>query len=293
MDLSILLISYNTKKLTLAALHSIFASLKNASFKAEVLVLDNNSQDKSVEAINKDFGNKVTLFALKENLGFGKGNNYLAKKAKGKHFLLLNSDIEVIEGAIPRLYDFFSNQKQFDFVGGKLLNSDKSPQPSCGPLYNPLAAFVALFLRGDYWGITRSSPTKVKQVGWVSGACILTRKETYLALGGFDEKIFMYMEEIDLFKRAADQNLTVGFCPEAVFIHHGFASSGNRSKPVINVFRGYLYYYHKHYGWFTNGYIRLLLKTKAAIGYTLGKALGNRYLIQTYDEANKVIDKMV
>jgi len=291
MDLSILLVSYNTRKLTLSALDSVIGSLQEANFRYEILVLDNHSSDGSGKAIKERYGSKVILVESKTNLGFGKANNQLAQKAQGRHLLLLNSDIEVLDGAIVRLFNFFKTEK-YDFVGGKLFNSDMSPQPSVGPLYSPLVALVALFFRGDYWGITRMSPVIPRKVGWVSGACILTKRETYLALRGFDEGIFLYMEEIDLFKRAQSLNLTVGFCPEARFIHHGFASSGTKSRPVLNVFRGYLYYYRKHYTAPAQLYIRLLLKTKAVIGYTLGVVFKNQYLRETYDEANKILKEL-
>jgi GT2 family glycosyltransferase len=288
MNLSILLVSYNTRKLTLSALDSIFKSLKGSNISYEVLVFDNHSADGSQKAIKQYYGKKVTLIESQENLGFGRANNLLAQKASGRYLLLLNSDIEVLENGISQLLTFFEKEK-YDFVGGKLLNSDLSPQPSAGPLYSPLIALIALFFRGDYWGITRSSPEQARRVGWVSGACILTKRKTYLALGGFDEGIFLYMEEIDLFKRAKDNKLTVGFCPATRFIHHGFASSGTKSRPVINVFRGYQYYYHKHYSYPAQLYIRFLLKTKAVIGYTLGVVFKNQYLKQTYYEAYKIV----
>lgn len=290
MDLSILVLSYNTKKLTLKALNSIVKSLNKSALAFEILVLDNASTDNSAEAIHKQFKNKVKLYQSKSNMGFSRGNNFLVKKATGQNLLFLNSDIEVIDNAITDLFGYFSHQSRIDFVGGKLLNSDFSPQPSCGPLYNPWVAFAALFLKGDYWGLTRYSPTKIRQVGWISGACILTARAIYEKLRGFDERIFMYMEEIDLFKRAQSAGLRVGFYPQARFIHHGFASSNGKSTPVVNVFRGYLYYYRKHYRYLANRYIRLLLKTKAMLGYTLGILTRSYYLKHTYAQALKLID---
>ncbi len=287
MQLSVLLISYNTKKITLQALRSIEVSLKNSHLAYEILVLDNHSQDGSSEAINKLKIKHLHLFESKNNMGFGKGNNFLAKKAAGKYLLLLNSDVQVLDKAIDKLFTFYQN-REFAFLGGKLLNTDLTPQASCGPLYHPRAVLAALFFRGDYWGLTRYSPNTVKQVGWVSGACILTTKAVYEKVGGFDENIFMYMEEIDLFKRAQKLGLKVGYYPEAQFIHHGFASSKGKSQPVINVFKGINYYYQKHYNWFSRVIIWLLLKTKALLGYTLGVVINNRYLKQTYYEAFKI-----
>lgn len=288
MQLSILLISYNTKKLTCQALLSINNSLKKGGISYEILVLDNHSVDNSAKAIKELKIKELKLFESKKNLGFGKGNNFLAKKAKGQYLLLLNSDTKVLGSSIADLLTFFKSQKQFAFVGGKLFNKDLSPQPSCGPLYSPLVVLAALFFRGDYWGLTRFSPNKIKTVGWVSGACILTSKENYQKVNGFDEKIFLYMEEIDLFKRAANFSLKVGFYPQAKFIHYGFASSGSKSQPVINVFKGLLFYYEKHYSLPVQQFIRLLLKIKALLGYTLGTLANNQYLKKTYNEAYQV-----
>ena len=290
MRLSILIISYNTKILTCRAIDSIQKSLKNCDFSYEILILDNNSTDGSAKAIKALKIKNLHLFESKQNLGFGKGNNFLAKKAKADYLLLLNSDIEILNNGILKLLNFFANQNRFQFVGAKLLNQDLSEQPSCGPLYNPLVALLALFFLGDRLKITRYSPKQVRQVGWVSGACILTTKKNYILLNGFDENIFMYMEEIDLFKRAQEANLKVGFYPEAKLIHYGFASSGSKSQPVINVFKGYLYYYQKHYSSLGNLYIRLLLKTKALVGYTVGILLNNQYLKKTYVSAYKIVN---
>lgn len=291
MQLSILLISYNTKKLTCEALLSIKKSLKQTPLDYEILVLDNHSSDGSPEAIKRLKIKNLHLYELNKNLGFGKGNNFLAQKARGTFLLLLNSDTEILGKAIYDLWDYYRSQNRFAFIGPKLLNSDLTPQSSCGPLYSPPVAFAALFLFGDRLKITRYSPNRIKPVGWVSGACILTTKKYYEEVGGFDEQIFMYMEEIDLFKRAAQKGLKVGFYPEAKIIHYGFASSGSKSKPVINVFKGYLYYYQKHYAKAANFYIRLLLKTKALIGYTLGILLNNQYLKKTYYEAYQIVNQ--
>lgn len=290
MQLSILVLSYNTKKLTCHALTSIVVSLESVPVSYEILVLDNGSTDGSIKAIKALRIKNLRIFQAKTNLGFGAGNNWLAKKAKGEYLLLLNSDTKVINQAIPKMLEFFQNQRQYAFLGAKLLNPDLTPQPSCGPLYNPLVALIALFFFGDRLHITRFSPHRICTVGWVSGACILTTKTIYERLAGFDEKIFMYMDEIDLFKRSADLDLKVGFFPQAKVIHYGFASSGGKSQPVINVFKGYLYYYQKHYSGFFNAYIRLLLKTKAWVGYTLGTLFNNQYLKKTYAQANKLLD---
>ncbi len=290
MDLSVIIISYNTRVLTCKAIDTVLYSLKKVSFKYEIVVFDNNSSDGSAEDLKKHYGTKIVLINSSENIGFGKGNNRAAKTARGNYLLFLNSDIEVLDEAIDKLYRFYlKHENEFQFVGGKLLNTDKTPQPSVGPFYSLPIVFAALFLRGDYWGLTRQSPDTARKVDWVSGACFITKKEYYEKTGGFDEQIFMYMEEIDLFYRARGLGYRVGFYPGAVFIHVGSASSGNRKNPILNVFKGFVYFYRKHHSRLQNGILILLLKTKALIGYTIGIVFHNNYLKETYGEASRLV----
>jgi GT2 family glycosyltransferase len=291
-DLSIIIISYNTEKITIDCLKSIIESLKNSSLKYEIIVVDNASKDNSVSLVKKlksEIKNrnlKINLIENKENIGFGPANNQAVKLAKSDYLLFLNSDIIVLNASIEKLYNFYKqNEKLFNFLGGKLLNKDGTSQPSCGPMYTLPMIFAHLFLRGDYWGLTRYSPNKIKEVDWISGACILTKKEYFEKLGGFDEKIFMYMEEIDLFYRAKKHGFKVFFYPEAQFIHLGSQSSAGRSFPILQVYQGLIYFYKKHFSKFSLFILIIMLKLKALIGFLVGKIINNQYLTQTYAKA--------
>jgi GT2 family glycosyltransferase len=294
-DLSIIIISYNTEKITIDCLKSIIESLKNSSLKYEIIVVDNASKDNSVSSVKKlksEIKNrnlKINLIENKENIGFGPANNQAAKIAKSDYLLFINSDTIVLNASIEKLYNFYKqNEKLFNFLGGKLLNKDGTSQPSCGPMYTLPMIFAHLFLRGDYWGITRYSPNKTKEVDWISGACILTKKEYFEKLGGFDEKIFMYMEEIDLFYRAKKRGFKVFFYPEAQFIHLGSRSSGGRTYPIIQVYHGLIYFYKKHYPRLSIFLLKIMLKLKALVAITIGKITKNNYLIKTYEEAYQI-----
>jgi GT2 family glycosyltransferase len=291
-DLSIIIISYNTEKITIDCLKSIIESLKNSSLKYEIIVVDNASKDNSVSLVKKlksEIKNrnlKINLIENKENIGFGPANNQAVKLAKSDYLLFLNSDIIVLNASIEKLYNFYKqNEKLFNFLGGKLLNKDGTSQPSCGPMYTLPMIFAHLFLRGDYWGLTRYSPNKIKEVDWISGACILTKKEYFEKLGGFDEKIFMYMEEIDLFYRAKKHGFKVFFYPEAQFIHLGSQSSAGRAFPILQVYQGLIYFYKKHFSKFSLFILIIMLKLKALIGFLVGKIINNQYLTQTYAKA--------
>ena len=284
-ELSIIIISYNTKKITQDCLESIETSLKHSEISYETIVVDNASTDGS----DKLSGN-FRLIKNDKNLGFAKANNQGVREAKGNYILFLNSDTVVLDNAIEKLLKFYKqNRAEIQFLGGKLLNKDKSPQASCGPFYSLPVIFGALFLRGDYWGLTRSSPSSIKEVDWVSGACILTKKEYFDAIGGFDEEIFMYMDEIDLLYRAKKKGYRVFFYPEAEFTHLGSASSAGRTYPILQVYKGFLYFYLKHHNNMLSLFLlKVMLQLKGWIAIIAGKLTGNSYLIKTYEEALKL-----
>ncbi len=294
--LSVIILSYNTKQITKNCLNSIRKETDVKKLPLEIIVVDNNSKDGSQEMLEKfkkqheGKNLKITLLLEKENLGFSKANNKAAKLAMADTLLFLNSDIIVLDRGIEKLYSFFEKkQRKYQFAGGKLLNKDLSPQPSCGPYYTLPIIFATLFLRGNYWGLTRYSPEKTKEVDWVSGACLMTKKDIFLDLGGFDENLFMYMEEVELLYRAKKTGYKTVFYPEARFIHLESASSKKRTYPIIQVYKGFAYLYQKHHGKLENLILKFLLKLKANIAILIGKITNNNYLIKTYEQAKKMV----
>lgn len=292
LDLSIIIVSYNTKNITQECLDSINRSLWQSKIKYEIIVVDNNSHDGSkqmLETYAKNKKNHTRYIQTNQNLGFGKGNNLGVKNAKGKYILLINSDTIVLNRSIEKLFYFYQkNENKIHFLGPKLLNKDLTPQPSAAHFFTIPVVFGSLFLKGDYWGLTRFSPNKFCQVDWVSGACILTKKSYYQRLGGFDKNIFMYMEEVDLLYRAKKIGLNTYFYPHSHIIHLGSASSGGKTFPIIQVYKGFLFFYKKHYSKLNLFILKILLKTKAIIAYLIGKFKNNQYLINTYAEAFKI-----
>lgn len=288
-NLSIIIVSFNTKEITKKALDSINRSLKNSKIKYEIIVVDNNSHDgskKMLEDYAENKQNHTIYIQTNANLGFGKGNNLGVKKSNGKYILLINSDTIVLNRAIEKLFYFYKeNEKKVHFLGPKLLNKDLTPQPSAAYFFSLPVVFAALFLKGDYWGLTRFSPNKFCQVDWLSGACILTKKTYYNILNGFDEKIFMYMEEVDLLYRAKKLGLKTYFYPNAQIIHLGSASSAGKTFPILQVYKGFIFFYKKHYSKLSLLILYFLLKLKAIISLIIGKIKKDNYLINTYEKA--------
>jgi len=288
MDISVIIVSYNTKKLLDDCLTSVTRSLKKSGLRWEIIVIDNGSNDGTRPMLAKKYPNVRTILN-RTNAGFGKANNQGIKRATGEYILLLNSDTVTVNDAIGKLVAF-GRQHPNSFIGPKLLNSDHTPQSSCGPFFTLPVVFAALFLRGDHFGLTRWSPGKARKVDWVSGACMLAPKKLFMQDLLFDEHIFMYMEEIDLLMRARRQGITTYFYPRSHIIHLGAASADNKKKgPVLNIYRGFLYLYKKHGTPEGLCMVRCMLRVKAAIAWSVGFALGNEPLKSTYAEAYSLV----
>ncbi|GIW63034.1 MAG: hypothetical protein KatS3mg090_0860 [Patescibacteria group bacterium] len=298
-DLSIIIISYNTAKITKDCLVSIKNSLKHSKLRVQIIVLDNNSKDNSKEvlkSLQKQFKNNLELKLVfsKENLGFSRGNNRAVSEADSDYLLFLNSDTIILNQAIDKLYRFYiKNENKYQFVGPKLYYPNKQPQPSVGKFYNLWVVFLTFYLQGNKLGLTRTSPDKITESDWLHGACFMTKKDYYNKLNGFDEQIFMYMEEVDLFYRAKQKGFKSVFYPKAKIIHLEGASSKTKIKrtfPIIQLYQGLLYFYKKHsYSKASMFVLKALLRIKAELLFFIGKIINNQYLTETYGQAKKIV----
>lgn len=287
-DLSIVIVNWNTKKMTDECISAVKESVKDTPMSVEIVLVDNASTDGSIEMLEMNHPD-ITLIKNKENIGFGRANNKGILASKGTFTFLLNSDTIPVGRAIPKLFDFSLHHPK-SFVGPKLLNADRSPQTSCGPGMSLPVIFAALFLKGDVIGLTRWSPTKTKAVDWVSGAAMIAPKKLFISNLLFDEDIFMYMEEIDLLYRAKQKGLSVYFYPGSQIIHFGGGSSVNKRKgPVLNIFKGFLFLYKKHFPGWRVSVLRTFLHLKAMVGVVVGTLTGNKELKEIYAEAYRLV----
>ncbi|HWE03303.1 MAG TPA: glycosyltransferase family 2 protein [Tepidisphaeraceae bacterium] len=251
--LSIIIVSFNTRDMTLDCLQTLYADLGAVS--AEVFIVDNGSIDGSVAAIGRDFPD-VRIISNGRNAGFGAANNLAMDVARGKYLLLLNSDAFVEFGAIDALIEFIGQSPRVGVVGPMLLNADGSLQISCFPFPTPVRAWIEnLWLAkvlphtsrlGDYrkWAHDRE-----RFVDWVIGACMLVRREAYEAVGGFDERFFMYSEEADWQRRMRSKGWEIAFTPAARVKHLGGASgAGNPAAFNRHFFDSLDRYELKHHG---------------------------------------------
>ena len=240
--LSILIISYNTREMTLECLRSVARETRTPH---EVIVVDNASPDGSAAAIAAEFPD-IRLFAETTNHGFAGGNNLAATHARGDYLLLLNPDTVVQDGAIDTLLAFAERTPDARIWGGRTLFGDGSLNPgSCWgrmTLWNVFARVSGLtrlfphnplFNPEDYGGWRRDSEAGVDIV---AGCFFLIARADWEALGGFDPVFFMYGEEADLCLRARRElGARPRITPEATIIHYAGASEAVRSDKMVRL----------------------------------------------------------
>lgn len=251
--LSVIIVSFNTKEITLNCLNSLYQYVKKTTF--EVIVVDNASHDGSAKAL-KEFAKEKTNFKLlesKENLGFGGGNNLAALQAKGKYLLFLNSDTLLFEDCISPMIEELKKDNKLGVISCRLLNGDRSLQPNGGffPTPSRIAAWQLFIddlpLVGNFIHSVHPKPFKKEHVylDWVTGAFLMCPRDLFLKINGFDTKIFMYAEELELCYRIRKIGYKVLFDQCYSIIHLGRVSSGNTLALVSEV-KGLLYFYTKH-----------------------------------------------
>ncbi|MDX2307535.1 MAG: glycosyltransferase family 2 protein [Hyphomicrobium sp.] len=241
-DISILIVSYNTREMTLEAISSAVRETHEAAI--EIIVVDNASKDGSADAIALHPA-KPQLIRLEENIGFGRANNLAAEYARGDHILLLNPDTVVLDSAIDRLWAFSKANRRALIWGGRTLFADGSLNPSsCWgriTLWNLACRVTGLtsvlaqseYFNGESYG---SWPRDtVREVDIVSGCFLMLPRPIWLALGGFDPAFFMYGEEADLCLRAKRIGARPMVTPDAAIIHHGGASETTRTGKMVKL----------------------------------------------------------
>ena len=252
---SVVIVSYNTRELTLRCLRELTEDLEKSGLSFEICAIDNASRDQSAEAIARAFP-AVQLIASPQNLGFGAANNRGFEKTTGEFLFLLNSDAFVKPGAVRKLVEFLRERGDVGAVGPRLLNADGSLQASCWKFPSPArcwieAVGIARFLSshpqlGDYY---RWAHDDTREVDFVIGAALMVRRAVYEQVGGFDENFFLYAEETDWQKRMTRAGWKVVFTPDAVVTHLGGASGANEKSKVSKLFwEGQERYILKHHG---------------------------------------------
>ncbi len=253
-NVSIIIISYNTREMTLACINSILEQTKGISY--EIIVVDNDSRDGSEQAIRDKFKN-IDLIASNENLGFARANNFAAKKAKGNYILLLNPDTVILDGAIQKIHSFAVANPHHQIYGGRTLYGDHSlnhescwARPTLWSLFCYATGLTSIFRRNrifdpeSYGDWQRNS---IKEVDIVTGCFLLIERQLWQRLNGFDPLFFMYGEDADLCLRSFKYGANPVITPDATIIHYCGASEKIYPDKMIRLFRAKIQLIRRHF----------------------------------------------
>lgn len=240
MDVSIIIVNYNTKALTLQCIDSIYRKTERVSY--EIIVVDNASSDGSAAEIRKLYL-KVIVITSDVNLGFGKANNLGAERATGKYLFLLNSDTLLVNNAIHILFHFLESHSNVGVCGGNLFNKEMKLTHSHvilmpGLLDELNSLFLSIPLRLLYGNKRNYNPTKAPlEVAYVTGADLMISRSLFEKLNGFDPDFFMYYEETELCLRVKNEDLQIINVPDSEIIHlegSSFSFSENRERMFLH-----------------------------------------------------------
>ncbi len=286
MELSIIIVNYNVKEFLQNLVHSLQKAVSIINH--EIIVVDNASDDGSVEFIREKFP-QITLIVNQTNLGFSKANNAALKIAKGKFILLINPDTIVSEDTITKMIEFLNEHPDAGLAGCKILNPDGSLQLACrrsfpGPWtsFCKVTGLSTLFPKSKLfakYNLTYLDENSTYEVDAISGSFMMMKREAYEKVGGFDEQFFMYGEDLDLCYRIQKNGYKVYYYPGTQIIHYKGESTKRSSLDETNIFYDAMHLFVKKH--FSSFYLAEII-LRSAIGFRKFFAfLGQRKLIIT------------
>jgi GT2 family glycosyltransferase len=257
--ISVIVVSFNTKDV----LRECLNSLRKVTIPLEIFIVDNTSQDGTLEMLKGEFAgwSALSIIYNDKNVGFTRASNQPISACAGRYILFLNPDTIIRPGGIATMAAYLDSHEDVGVVGPKLVYEDSSLQASCGPVWSLLhtilwhmlpykfAEFVFVRCRYEAWA--RQGP---RDVGWVLGACLMIRRILALELGGFDENFFLSAQDAaDLCIRVLQKGYRIVYYPNVEIIHLGGMSykdtnADARALALLRVYQGHLYYHKKHHG---------------------------------------------
>jgi N-acetylglucosaminyl-diphospho-decaprenol L-rhamnosyltransferase len=240
-QLSIVIVSYNARADLERCLDALIASPPSVTY--EIIVVDNGSTDGSVDAARKRQG--VRVIENGANFGFARANNIGITASQGTNLLLLNSDTVVSPGAIDRLLTALDSDATVAVVGPRLVDENGRPELSFGRMISPLNELrQQQAARGDVDRMTRER----QYPDWVSGACLMTRRADVDAVGLFDERFFMYTEDVDLCAAIRACGRRILFTPDVEVVHLRGRSAATAPDSTHEAYRrSQIAFYEKHH----------------------------------------------
>ena len=275
MKLSIIITSWNTKKLLQSCLRSLQAHIPDVPF--EIIVVDNASHDASAEMVEKEFP-QVTLIKNSINSGYAGGNNIGFTISSGEYILLLGSDTEALPHTIETMIEILETRKDVGIVSCKLQLPNGSIQPSCQrfpTVGNAVAMYLSLHILNKNYHMHDFDFSTEQEVDQSDATCILIRRKA-LDNTILDERFSILYNDVDLCQRIKRKNWKIVYTPTTAVIHHG-SQSTRQAPPHLRLimYQNILLYYHTYFGLYARFIlapilvIRFLITTKNMIGFKL------------------------
>lgn len=253
MDVSIIFVNYKTKDLTINAINSVIEKTEDLNY--EIFVVDNASNDGSIEAIEQKFPD-INIIKNPINAGFGAANNLAIKQANGKYILCLNTDILLVNNAIKIMFDYMEKDENKNVVvcGGYLVDKDGKPVYSGGNFPSVTNIIWKFGLRNifkkeyaKYCTALYANEISTEEIDQILGADLFLRKSVINEIGSFDEDYFMYSEETDLCKRIKKNGFHIRFVSNAKMIHLEGQSTPNNLNKILTFKKSEMLYLKKHH----------------------------------------------
>jgi N-acetylglucosaminyl-diphospho-decaprenol L-rhamnosyltransferase len=265
-DLSVVIVTYNCRSFVQLCLHAL---LWQKDERLEVIVVDNDSEDGTVEALKERFP-QVVIIANKSNVGFGTACNQGMKTARGRYFLMLNPDTFVPEDLSQKVVAFMDAHKSCGAMGvymsdgtGRFLPESKRGMPTLFRSFCRFSGLSALFPSSKAWAgyyLGHLSVNETAPVEILAGAFMVLSREAIEKVGGFDEAFFMYGEDIDLSWRIHQAGFANYYVPDIKIVHFKGESTAKDQRYVKMFYGAMELFYKKHFGMRQNGVVRLLVK---------------------------------
>ncbi len=254
-DATISIVNWNTREELRECLNSVLA--QDCIEKCEVVVVDNASSDSSADIVNSEFDGRIRLIENRSNFGFGAAHNQAIESSKGRYVFVINPDSRMLKpNVLGQMVAYMDANPQIGVIGPRILNPDGTLQFSARrfpPMFAGIFRHTILgrlfpnnrFVRG--YLMTDISHDVTMDVDWLSGSALMVRRKTIEQIGAFDERFFMYCEDVDLCKRAHDGGWRVVYYPEVEVSHRiGAASDKNPFAMIKQHHHSMLLYFLKH-----------------------------------------------
>ena len=240
LDLSVSIVNTNSRGLLLACLESL------AGTEAEIVVLDNASEDGSAAAVRERFP-QVRVIEQKHRAGFGANHNTVIRATTGRYVYVLNEDTTADDWSFERITEYLDAHPQVAALGPRLVYPDGRLQDSAWRFPTPLVSTIGLATLGQL-GVKQSKGASVRPVDWVMGAALVLRREALDEVGPFDEDFFLYSEEVDLQTRLRQAGWETHYFPELTVVHHESQfSAGIPERRINEMWRSRHRYWQKHH----------------------------------------------